>query len=119
MTLQDFKAAAQGDERLAMARWLYWCSTKKIQAANFPITWDSICLQRQPHQLQGGRETPIDWFDCADAVLAELARQREADKAQIEVLINRDRNEEYHICKYWDSLDEARKIYDLRRPINQ
>ena len=108
MTFQDFLAASQGDERLAMARWL----AHKINKTQTAEMWSIV----PPDILEG---MSPDVFSLADAVLAELTRQREADKARIEVLKNRARNEEYHICKYWDSLDEARKIYDLRRPINQ
>ena len=71
MTLSDFKAASQGNERLAWARWLcYICGHVS----------DSFALTLKPQELTGsGVDSDYhepDWFEVADAVLAELARQR-------------------------------------------
>ena len=71
MTFQDFLAASPGDERLAMTNWLRY------------VFWDRVL---SPHPPKNNELPTVRFEDQADAVLAELARQREADRARIEKL---------------------------------
>lgn len=88
MTLDDFKAASQGDERMAWARWLYY---QPIKAAG-------------PEALTQFNENDCEnWFDCADAVLAELESVREADKAKIEQLILENQRLELQVLELIES----------------
>lgn len=66
MTFQDFLAASQGDERLAMARWL----AHKINKTQTAEMWSIV----PPDILEG---MSPDVFSLADAVLVELARVRQ------------------------------------------
>lgn len=80
MTLQDFLAASTGDERLAWARFLFWQGSKTNQKEKIrhAPSWDNLCLIAHPDHL-GNNENLIegcDYLTQADAVLAELARQR-------------------------------------------
>ena len=61
MTLSDFLAASQGDERLAMTNWLRY------------VFWDRVL---SPHPPKNNELPTVRFEDQADAVLAELARQR-------------------------------------------
>lgn len=78
MTRQDFIAAAQGDERLGTAQWLYWLCN---------MSTSDHCSHMSADELTGSDADVAyydpNWFDVADAVLAELASVREADKAEI------------------------------------
>ncbi len=93
MTYQDFLAASQGDERLAMARWL----AHKINKTQTAEMWSIV----PPDILEG---MSPDVFSLADAVLAELTRQREADKARIEQLTIENQRLELQVTELiWQS----------------
>lgn len=71
MTLSDFKAASQGDERLAWAQYLMWLDGKgQFTAAEYAL----FCKRTTTEWLDHWHPT---YFVLADAVLAELARQLE------------------------------------------
>ena len=99
MTLQDFLAASPGDERLAWARWLCFHGS---------AIDEKDALKIHPADLvQSEFETDLyepDWFKFADAVLAELARQREVDKARIEQLTIENQRLELQVIELiWQS----------------
>lgn len=83
MTFQDFLAASQVDERLAWARFLMWNGLKTNP--NFPQQatpeWAEFCSTATELLLGVADFTDddngTDYLAQADAVLAELARQRE------------------------------------------
>lgn len=79
MTFQDFLAASQGDERLAWARFLYWhgCRTNPKYPYRQSDAWAAVFAKKEAETLCNHKsETGVDHLSIADAVLAELARQR-------------------------------------------
>jgi len=89
MTLDYFIAASQGDERLGAAKWLYWMCNMSTSDHVSHMSADELTGS----DADAAYYDP-NWFDVADAVLAEMARQREAGKARIGEL--EDRLESYH-----------------------
>lgn len=105
MTLSDFIAASQGDERLATARWL--CALHALARIELRQVIHGNSTENVIWDIQHGREDRHDvlpFFAQADAVLAELARQREADKAQIEQLTIENQRLELQVTELiWQS----------------
>lgn len=76
MTFQDFLAASQGDERLAMARWI----ASTVSQSQSPQMWATV-----PSDILEGVAFP-SLFILVDAVLALMEETRREDEARIEDL---------------------------------
>jgi hypothetical protein len=106
MTLQDFIAASQGDERLGTARWLCFHGS---------AIDEKDALKIPPAELvQSDFETDWyepDWFKFADAVLALMEETRKEDEARIEDLecqIEADQRSSDSIVSDFDKMRDGR-----------
>lgn len=115
MTLQDFLAASQGDERLAWARFILYLENRPhLAEEQTTVQWwieltEDFITRLLPNQLY-----------IADAVLAELARQREASEKEIERLeniIESDQRSNDSIVSDFDKMrDGLQELLDRYKP---
>ena len=106
MTLSDFLAASPGDERLPWARWLCYLHMEG-QDESERLFRTEYGRSIQCNNLLEGYSDATDvppFLPMADAVLTELARQREADKAEIEQLTIENQRLELQVTELiWQS----------------